>query len=119
MVATLLVVLTLGLHWALLQSFAWAGMFARFLQTDSPAQALTKTFDGRHPCALCKLVRQATHANSPDRPRLRPAPLKLEACWLGTAWWLPPPPPVRETVFDLLPTERLRPEPLTPPPREA
>ncbi len=45
-----------GTHWAALQSVAWTTMLAEKLQSDSLSQALEKTFDGRHPCPLCKAV---------------------------------------------------------------
>jgi hypothetical protein len=31
-------------------------MFNRFSQNDSLVVALTKTFDGKHPCPLCKII---------------------------------------------------------------
>jgi hypothetical protein len=43
-----------GGHWALLQTFAWANMLAANLQTDSARDAIAKTFDGGHPCKMCK-----------------------------------------------------------------
>ena len=52
-----LVVLISG-HWALLQSVAWVGMAYSYAQEDSLDVALRKTFDGQHPCKLCKAVRE-------------------------------------------------------------
>ena len=49
----LLLVLTLGWHWALLQGVAWTGMLIRYSRTVSFSQAVGFTFDGKHPCALC------------------------------------------------------------------
>src|SRR6266576_3215000 len=57
LVVLALVVVTGG-HWALLQSVAWVGMTVRYAKCDSFEVALQKTFDGRHPCKLCKLVKQ-------------------------------------------------------------
>ncbi len=58
----LLAVLVLnGGHWALLQTFAWGKMFIAFSQQNSLGKAITKTFDGRHPCALCMTVRTGLH----------------------------------------------------------
>src|SRR3954467_3820383 len=51
-----LLCLSLGLHWLLLQSVAWIGMVVSYSQTDSIGIALVKTFDGQHPCKLCKVV---------------------------------------------------------------
>jgi hypothetical protein len=44
-----------GSDWALLQCVAWAGMLARNLHSVPTASAaFAWTFDGRHPCCLCK-----------------------------------------------------------------
>lgn len=45
-----------GGHWAVLQTIAWADMLAQNLQTESVTAALTKTFDGEHPCKMCKQI---------------------------------------------------------------
>lgn len=55
-VIVLVLTLTLGLHWALLQTVAWTGMLVRYSRGASIAEAIAKTFDGRHPCSLCKVV---------------------------------------------------------------
>src|SRR5947207_12000412 len=48
----------LGGHWAILQSVAWVTMVAGYSQADPFKEALVKTFDGRHPCPICKFVAQ-------------------------------------------------------------
>jgi hypothetical protein len=45
-----------GAHWAILQSFAWTTMLAQNLHVDSFTEAVTRTFDGKHPCNLCKAI---------------------------------------------------------------
>ena len=45
-----------GGHWAVLQTVAWTNMLATNLSTDSLEMAVTKTFDGNHPCGLCKVI---------------------------------------------------------------
>ena len=45
-----------GGHWAVLQGIAWTDMLATNLQSDSVGEAITKTFDGAHPCKLCKQI---------------------------------------------------------------
>jgi hypothetical protein len=52
----LMLILATGGHWAMLQSVAWFGMAIRFSQIHSLTTAIEKTFDGRHPCKLCKAV---------------------------------------------------------------
>jgi hypothetical protein len=49
-------VLTTGLHWAALQTVAWTTMLARNLCTQSVSAAVSDTFDGEHPCPLCKAI---------------------------------------------------------------
>jgi hypothetical protein len=45
-----------GGHWALLQTVAWSNMLASNLRTDSFSEAVSKTFDGRHPCKMCQAI---------------------------------------------------------------
>jgi hypothetical protein len=46
----------LGGHWMLLQSAAWVGMVIDYSHRESLPAAIGKTFDGAHPCALCKQI---------------------------------------------------------------
>ena len=61
-IAQALVVFTLvcviGGHWAFLQSLAWVGMAINYSHESSLKEALVKTFDGQHPCKICKVVRE-------------------------------------------------------------
>ena len=50
MVMALALFMIAGGHWAMLQSVAWAGMVKDFSRTGTIAEAVTKTFDGKHPC---------------------------------------------------------------------
>jgi hypothetical protein len=52
----LALVATVGLHWAALQTVAWTAMLADNLQSASFTDSLVKTFDGKHPCPLCKAI---------------------------------------------------------------
>lgn len=45
-----------GGHWAVLQTVAWADMLATNLQSETVGAALTKTFDGQHPCKMCNQI---------------------------------------------------------------
>ena len=47
---------SIGLHWALLQSVAWTSMLAGNWRATSFTQAVQRTFDGKHPCCLCKAI---------------------------------------------------------------
>jgi hypothetical protein len=55
--ATVLVlVFSLGLHWAVLRTVAWTGMLLTYSRDGSWKEAVAKTFDGKHPCAVCKVI---------------------------------------------------------------
>ncbi len=62
---------SIGLQWAVMQSAAWVGMVISYSQEGTLSEALTKTFDGEHPCALCKAVQSSESSpkkqNSPHR----------------------------------------------------
>ncbi len=45
-----------GGHWTVLQTVAWTNMLANNLRSDSIAAALTKTFNGKNPCMMCKQI---------------------------------------------------------------
>ena len=51
------VIFGMGAHWGLLQSLAWTGMVIKYSQHSSLREALQKTFDGKHPCSICKVVK--------------------------------------------------------------
>jgi hypothetical protein len=46
----------LGGHWAILQTAAWVGMAFEYCAHDGVQAGLTETFDGTHPCDLCKSI---------------------------------------------------------------
>lgn len=50
---------SIGAQWALLQGVAWVGMAVSYsVQGGSVSEGLSKTFDGAHPCPLCKVVKK-------------------------------------------------------------
>src|SRR5580700_9922471 len=56
---TLLILVLLagtGAHWGALQSVAWTRMLAENLHTVSFTEAVARTFDGQHPCSICKII---------------------------------------------------------------
>lgn len=57
-VAALILAFSLGLHWAALQLVAWTGMIVTYARDASVAEALSKTFDGEHPCKLCLAIKE-------------------------------------------------------------
>jgi hypothetical protein len=46
----------IGGHWALLQTVAWASMIVDYSRDGALTQAVEKTFDGQHPCSICKVI---------------------------------------------------------------
>lgn len=48
-----------GTHWLALQSVAWTAMLAENLHTTSFEHAVRCTFDGKHPCCLCREIAKA------------------------------------------------------------
>ena len=47
-----------GGHWLALQSLAWTEMLVAYSHDAQLAEAVAKTFDGQHPCALCQTIEQ-------------------------------------------------------------
>lgn len=45
-----------GAHWILLQGTAWTGMLVSRAISTSVSEALSSTFDGQHPCAMCSAI---------------------------------------------------------------
>lgn len=111
----LVLVLSLGLHWALLQTVAWTGMIVSYSLEGSFSAALTKTFDGKHPCCLCKAI--AASKKSEKKSEAVPLVLKLEFLPVAKRIIL-----VAPKVFKSFPVEQLSadsffPKPPLPPPR--
>jgi hypothetical protein len=52
----ILLIISIGGHWAALQSVAWVTMVVNYSKEAPFTEAVAKTFDGKHPCKLCKLV---------------------------------------------------------------
>jgi hypothetical protein len=52
----ILLIVAVGGHWTFLQSVAWVKMVMDFSQDAPISVAVAKTFDGKHPCKLCKFV---------------------------------------------------------------
>jgi hypothetical protein len=73
-----LLVLSLGLHWAFLQTVAWTGMLVSYAQQGTFAEAVSKTFDGEHPCKMCKVVQQGRAAERQQEQQATKTGLKLE-----------------------------------------
>ena len=58
---------SIGVPLALLQSVAWLGMSVSYtIQTGSVAAGLRNTFDGEHPCRLCRAVDKGRQTGQKD-----------------------------------------------------
>jgi len=115
--------LSLGAHWALLQTAAWTGMVISYSRSSGLAAGLSATFDGKHPCPLCHLIKKGRAAeNKPAEQKhqgsvktdhliaivtANPLSLRSTRCFQRPAqllqqpfeWREPPPkPPPRATV---------------------
>ena len=56
-----------------MQSIAWASMVINYSQHCSFVKAVEQTFDGSHPCDLCKRISKAKDAEkTPDNQRGTP-----------------------------------------------
>ena len=107
----------IGGHWAILQSVAWAGMAASYLQQVDFKHALLKTFDGRHPCKLCKAV-QAGKKCEQKQPLLK-AETKLDLCLPREVSRLNALHPFAQCRFDSQSAPLRAEAPPSPPPRPA
>lgn len=107
---------SVGAHWALLQSVAWVGMAVSYAKVVPLREALAKTFDGQHPCKICKFVREGQQSSQKTEhpltdvrldlvldgsemllswPELEPLTRTEDAPWCVRAQAPPLPPPRR------------------------
>lgn len=68
----LVLCLMMGLDWIALQTVAWTTMLVTNAhKTSSLAEAVSRTFDGEHPCDLCKRINSTK--DSQKKPTAQPA----------------------------------------------
>ena len=110
-------VCAIGGHWAFLQSVAWLGMAVSYSQNAPLSEALRKTFDGQHPCKLCKVVREGK--KSEHKQACLKVETKLDYCLVRAPSPLDSPPPfvIHPGASDSRPLRADSPP--TPPPRSA
>jgi hypothetical protein len=72
-VMTVALFLSVGGHLAVLQGVAWVTMVRDYSRAGSLTQAVEKTFDGHHPCPLCKKI-----ANQRNHEEKAPVTVKAE-----------------------------------------
>jgi hypothetical protein len=111
--------LVLSTQWALLQSVAWLGMLVSYSYQVGFSRAVTMTFDGKHPCRVCKVVNegQARERQSPKGSPQSDPDVKLHLP-PSSAVFVPPFRPEASADLLFFPGVRNE-EPPTPPPRSA
>lgn len=107
-------VATLSAHWALLQTVAWTTMLANNLQSCSLHDAMARTFDGHHPCSLCKAIAAAKNSEQKNQSIL--VTQKLEFPPVQGRLILTAPSPVEIPSPNTF-AESISQKPPTPPPR--
>lgn len=60
----------LGGHWAVLQTGAWAGMIVQYSHRSGLIAGLSQTFDGTHPCPICKAIQKGKKQEEKRAPLL-------------------------------------------------
>jgi hypothetical protein len=70
-VAFLALFLLAGGHWAILQTGAWMGMIVAYAKDGNVSTAISRTFDGKHPCAVCSAVRDGRKQEEKKAPGLQ------------------------------------------------
>jgi hypothetical protein len=108
---------SVGGQWIALQSIAWTTMLVEYSQQCSFKQAIVQTFDGNHPCALCKHVSKGK-ASEKNQERVRVA-TKTDLICAATKFALRP--PVISFEYRSLMSSPVTSfhRPLSPPPRRA
>jgi hypothetical protein len=107
---------SIGLHWAIFQSVAWMGMVVNYAYEGGIGDALTKTFDGNHPCALCKEIARSKQSQKRSEPA--PAAKKFELFSQSIPFVFVPPPYCWETQWPNNSMRSLVRTPPAPPPRQ-
>jgi len=69
----------MGGHWLALQGIAWVTMLADNSRQNSLVDAVSKTFDGQHPCPLCKAVASGQSEEREQKETLVDSSVKLIA----------------------------------------
>jgi hypothetical protein len=104
-----------------LQVTAWSGMIVTRSIESGMTKALTTTFDGKHPCALCTAIKdvESTEDSKSPAPVKASCKLKVEASLLTAATVPPPDAGFTETIWaDMIPSGKTCDlDPPVPPPR--
>src|SRR5437588_11570426 len=69
---------SIGLHWTFLQAVAWAGMIVSYSQEAPLGEAVVKTFDGQHPCKLCRQIAQGKQSEKKSESKFELRKLEFQ-----------------------------------------
>lgn len=109
---------SIGLHWAVLQSVAWAGMLVTYMaQEGSLLTGVSQTFDNEHPCPLCLAIKKGKQS---EKKETRQADFKQKidlALTYPARLVLTPPAPTLSLMPDFPHAIARRIRPPRPPPR--
>lgn len=108
------VALSIGLHWVVLQSVAWVGMFVDYSAEHSLTTAIGKTFDSANKCYICRIVENGTRADAESDFTFKPS--KLDGINDGSVAVLPHPALIEFFLHDRSPLGDRNTGPPTPPP---
>ena len=93
---------SIGLHWIVLQSAAWAGMIITYsVQEGSLITGVSQTFDTEHPCTLCGAVQKGTQSETKDTKQADQKK-KLDLTLLAASSIRLSPPVPRLMTFDVV-----------------
>jgi hypothetical protein len=56
-----------GGHWGVMQVVAWTNMIVDYSAQDGLIEGAKKTFDGEHPCCMCKAIEEGKKQESQNR----------------------------------------------------
>jgi len=117
----LVLCLSLGLQWIALQGIAWTGMLISFARDGSLTEAVAKTFDGAHPCPLCKMVKKGIEAEQEPRegqpPPSKTKEMKLTLALVSFPRFVFPPVVPRNWITTSSAATTRHERPVTPPPK--
>lgn len=107
----------IGGHWLVLQTVAWGGMMIEYSRADGLSAAVEKTFDGQHPCGMCKVIAKTRQGEKKEAALVIVTKLDVfhqpavEWCASVAVYW-------EQALVDTAPLLRTE-APAVPPPRAA
>ncbi|MGC1320737.1 MAG: hypothetical protein WA849_01010 [Candidatus Udaeobacter sp.] len=104
----------IGLHWLTLQSIAWTSMIIDYSKRGTLCQAIAQTFDGAHPCSLCRVVNKANSTEKKSDLQVLTPKVDMICVW-RTPSSLRPFIPFEYTVRDFCSSQIGRSPPVPPP----